>query len=118
MVGRPGGAISHINPILYVSNISASISFYSDALGLELYHEFGDPADFAIVGRDGNEIYLCQGGQGSPGTWLAIFVADLAGLYEHLTATGRSVLMPLQSDKGEFRVEDPDGHVLRIFGGG
>lgn len=84
-------------------------------LGLELFHTFGAPADFAIIGRDGHQIYLCQNGQGQPGTWLALFVTDRGALRRRLSAHGCEVVEPDTGDGGEFRVRDPDGHVLRIY---
>jgi catechol 2,3-dioxygenase-like lactoylglutathione lyase family enzyme len=112
----PGGRLNHVNPILNVSNLTASIAFYTEVLRFELLHTFGDPADFAIVGRDGNQIYLCEHGQGHAGTWLALFVADPAAMYEHLTAENVEMLLPYEGSGGEFRVVDPDSHVLRFFG--
>jgi catechol 2,3-dioxygenase-like lactoylglutathione lyase family enzyme len=115
VAGFPGGKLNHVNPILNVSDLRASVDFYTRIVGFELYHTFGDPADFAIVGRDGEQVYLCERGQGSAGTWLALFVADQVALYERLRANGVTVLMPYDGSGGEFRVEDPDGHVLRVF---
>jgi catechol 2,3-dioxygenase-like lactoylglutathione lyase family enzyme len=111
----PGGRLNHVNPILNVFDLRASVDFYTRIVGFELYHTFGEPADFAIVGRDGEQVYLCEQGQGSTGTWLALFVADQAALYERLQAHDVTVLMPYDGSGGEFRVEDPDGHVLRVF---
>ena len=116
MADFPGGTVNHINPILNVADLSASITFYTEVIGFELIHTFGDPADFGIVGRDGHQIYLCEQNQGHPGTWLALFVADPVRTYEHLVANGVEMLTPHRSSEGEFRVVDPDGHVLRFFG--
>ncbi|MFI7066040.1 hypothetical protein ACIBL3_33925 [Kribbella sp. NPDC050124] len=33
---------------------------YTNNLGFKLLHTFGDPADFAILGHDEREIYLCH----------------------------------------------------------
>ncbi|GIH11786.1 hypothetical protein Rhe02_98530 [Rhizocola hellebori] len=116
MTGFPGGQINHINPILNVSSLRDSIDFYTRVVGLELYHTFGEPADFAIVGRDGQQIYLAERAQGQPGTWLAVFVSDPAAMREYLAANGAHLVDAEQSDMGEYRVQDPDGHVLRLFG--
>ncbi len=114
MTGVPGGELNHLNPILNVSDLGTSIAFYSENLGFELLHTFGDPADFAIIGRGTHQIYLCRQGQGQPGTWLGLFVTDPTALHQHVAANGTKVLMP-PDNGGEFRIEDPDGHVLRIF---
>lgn len=115
MSGSTGGVLVHINPILNVSDLQSSIRFYAEVLDFELLGTFGDPADFAIVHWDGHEIYLCVNGQGQPGTWLALFVSKPAALYERLVANEVEILTPYPGDDGEFRVADPDGHVLRVF---
>lgn len=115
MANFPGGRLACINPILNVSDLAASVAFYTEVLGLELYHSFGNPTDFAIIGRDGQQIYLCQNGQGQPGTWLALFVTDRNALRRRLTTHGYEIVVPETGDGGEFRVQDPDGHVLRIL---
>lgn len=112
----PGGQINHINPILNVSSLRDSIDFYTRVVGLELHHTFGEPADFAIVGRDGQQIYLAEQAQGQPGTWLAVFVSDHVAMREHLAANGVRLVEAEQLGADEYRVEDPDGHVLRFFG--
>jgi catechol 2,3-dioxygenase-like lactoylglutathione lyase family enzyme len=114
-MGFPGGKINHVNPILRVADLAGSIDFYTRMLGMEVHHTFGEPADFAIIGRDGLQIYLCQGGQGHAGTWLAMFVSDPLALREHLVAGGIGVFEPDEASPGEYRVQDPDGHVLRLF---
>ena len=115
MVSFPGGKINHVNPILRVVNLANSVDFYSRMLGMEVHHTFGEPADFAIVGRDGHQIYLCERAQGHAGTWLAMFVSDPLALREHLMANGVRVVEPDAAGAGEYRVEDPDGHVVRLF---
>ncbi|GAB3811730.1 VOC family protein [Kribbella italica] len=115
MPGSTGGALVHINPILNVSDLQASIKFYTEVLDFELLGTFGYPADFGIIRWDQHEIYLCVNGQGQPGTWLALFVSEPAALCDRLVANDAEVLMPYAGDGGEFRVADPDGHVLRVF---
>ena len=115
MPGSTGGVLVHINPILNVSDLQSSITFYTHVLGFELLDTFGDPASYGTIRWDQHEIYLCENGQGQPGTWLALFVSEPATLYEQLVANDVKVLMPYADDGGEFRVADPDGHVLRVF---
>ena len=112
MTRTPGGNLVHLNPILAVSDLNVSIAFYTENLGFEQRHSFGDPPDFAIIGHGEHEIYLCLEGQGQPGTWLGLFVDDPAGLHDDLVAKG---VQPITRLESEFRVEDPDGHVLRVF---
>jgi catechol 2,3-dioxygenase-like lactoylglutathione lyase family enzyme len=117
MPGSTGGVLVHINPILNVSDLQASIKFYTEVLDFELLATYGDPADFGIIRWDEHEIYLCVNGQGQPGTWLALFVSKQVALYERLVSAGATILKPYAGDGGEFHVADPDGHVLRVFAG-
>lgn len=113
MSGFAGGKLTNLNPILNVTQLDASISFYTEVLGLELYHTFGDPPDFAIVGRDGLQIYLCENGQGIGETWLAFFVENLVSMIGTLKAKGVEISQPFGGN--EFHIKDPDGHVFRIM---
>ncbi|WP_405059118.1 VOC family protein [Kribbella sp. NBC_01505] len=115
MADPPGGTLTHLNPILNVTDLDASIAFYTEILGFKLLHTFGDPADFAIIGHGDHQIYLCHNCQGQRGTWLALFVSDPEGLHEHLMANAVELTMALEASGSEFRANDPDGHVLRFF---
>lgn len=112
--------ISHLTPILRVSDFSASMAYYTQCLGFTKAWEYGDPPDFGCVKRDSIELFLCLGGQGQPGTWISMFVLDVDALYEELSRRGAGVVRaPVDEPWGmrEMLVEDPDGHTFR-FGTG
>lgn len=113
---RTKHAMCTIIPILRVADLRRSICFYRDMLGFDV--EWGDGPDstFASVIRDGCALYLCEGDQGNEGTWIWIGVADARGLCEDLRVRGAEILMEIENFVWalEFRIEDPDGHVLRI----
>jgi hypothetical protein len=60
--------------------MAASLKYYVDVLGFRNAH-WGTEL-FTSVNRDGAGIYLCQGWQGAPGTWVWVGVEDVASLYE------------------------------------
>jgi predicted enzyme related to lactoylglutathione lyase len=101
-------------PILGVKDMSVSIRYYVDVLGFQ-NAEWGNN-DFTSVNRDNAGIYLCQGDQGHPGTWVWIGVEDVAALYEEYKAAGASFRHPPRNFPWayEMKVEDPDGHILRF----
>lgn len=101
-------------PILSVANLLVSVSYYVEALGFTRANWGNDI--FTSVSRDRAAIYLCQGGQGRPGTWVWIGVEDAATLYEEYKASGARILRAPQNYPWAFEmhVEDPDGHVLRF----
>ena len=106
-------AIENVIPILRVQNLATSRRFYMDALGFSLDWDAGT---MISVSRDGKSIMLCEGDQGQPGTWLWIGVEDADVLLDEFSAKGANICMPPQNFSWayEFRVEDPDGHVLRF----
>jgi catechol 2,3-dioxygenase-like lactoylglutathione lyase family enzyme len=107
--------IEGIQPILNVKDMAVSRAFYIDGLG---FKEAGwGTDDFTSVNRDKSGIYLCRGGQGSPGTWLWVgFDGDIFELYRQLQSKGIHIRQPPLNFSWalEMHVEDPDGHVLRF----
>jgi ankyrin repeat protein len=104
-------------PILNVKNVPASIAYYVDKLGFQKEWDWGKPATFGCVARDTVQIFLCEGGQGSPGTWISIFVHDVDALYEDYQRRAATIrLKPTNFPWGlrEMNVEDLDGHCLRL----
>jgi predicted enzyme related to lactoylglutathione lyase len=101
-------------PILSVADMARSLQYYVEVLGFSNAEWGGD--DFTHVSRDAAGIYLCQGGQGQPGTWVWIGVEDVASLYQEYAASGATILhAPLNFPWAyEMKVQDPDGHVLRF----
>ena len=102
------------NPILRVSDMARSVHYYVGVLGFANADWGGD--DFTMVTRDAAGIYLCEGDQGSAGTWAWVGVDDVAALHREYVASGAKVVaVPRNFPWGyEMKVEDPDGHVLRF----
>ncbi len=105
--------IETINPILNVKDVAASVRYYVKSLGFTKA-PWGDA--FTFVSRDGHGIYLNQGGQGQPGTWIWIGVSDVEALYEEFLGAGAIVRHPPRNYPWalEMHVADPDGHILRF----
>src|SRR5579872_880752 len=104
-------------PILNVKNVPASIDYYVNKLGFSKKWDWGNPPTFACVVRDKVNIFLCQGAQGRPGTWMSIFMDDVDALYEDYKKAGAIIrLLPTNMPWGtrEMNVEDLDGHRLRM----
>lgn len=106
-------------PILNVKNVPAAIVYYEQKLGFRKEWDWGSPPTFGCVYRDGVRIFLCQGAQGSPGTWMSISVRDVDALYEEYQGRGaiiRQVPTNFPWGMREMNVEDLDGHRLRLGG--
>jgi GNAT superfamily N-acetyltransferase len=103
----------NIQPILRVADIQRSVKYYVEVLGFTKA-PWGD--QFTAVSRDGCGIYLCQGSQGQPGTWVWAGVGNVDELYNEYKASGAMIRVPPRNYPWAFEmhVEDPDGHVLRF----
>jgi len=118
---RSANRFEHVVPILAVKKLAASIAYYVDKLGFEKKWEWGDPPDFASVGREEVELFLSLNSQGGPGMWMSIFVQDIDALYEAYKKTGAIIRKPPADypwGVREMTVEDLDGHCLRMGGDG
>jgi len=106
-----------VTPILRVSNFAASMDYYVNKLGFTKRWDWGDPPTFGCVARDKVSIFLCEGAQGRPGTWIMIFLHDVDALYTDYKQRGAKVLQPptnMPWETREMHVEEPDGHRLRF----
>ncbi len=113
--GKPARTrFEHADPILSVAEMRRTLRYYLDVLGFT-NAEWGSD-DFTCVTRDGASIYLCQGDQGHPGTWVWLGVEDVEALHEEYKKSGAMILQPPQNFPWacEMRVGDPDRHVLRF----
>lgn len=108
-----------VTPIFNVKNLAASIDYYINKLGFEKNWDWGTPPTFASVQRGKVHIFLCEGGQGQPGTWIEIFMDDVDSLYEEYKRRGAVIIQPPKNFPWETRemlVEDLDGHRIRMGG--
>jgi predicted enzyme related to lactoylglutathione lyase len=94
--------------------MARSLRYYVDVLGFTNADWGSD--DFTCVSRDGASIYLSQGDQGQPGTWVWVGVSDVNLLFAEYTEAGATILQPPERFPWawEMKVGDPDGHVLRF----
>jgi predicted enzyme related to lactoylglutathione lyase len=102
-----------VTPILRVQNVSASIDYYVQKLGFKI--DWQTPI-FASVSRDRCHIFLSQGDQGRPGSWVWIGVEDAEALLSEYQAKGAKIRHPPTNYAWayEMQVEDPDGNILRL----
>src|SRR5262245_14479446 len=104
--------VSGLTPILYASDFQRTMDYFVDKLGFRKLWDWGSPPTFGAVARDQSEIFLCQGGQGQPGTWLSIFVDDVDELHDELVKRGATITSPPRNESWgmrEMKVECPDG---------
>jgi catechol 2,3-dioxygenase-like lactoylglutathione lyase family enzyme len=102
-----------VTPILRVQSLDASIAYYIQRLGFQL--DWRGPY-FASVSRARCHIFLCEGDQGNPGSWVWIGVDDAQTVYDEYRNKGAKLRHPPTNYEWayEMQVEDLDGNVLRI----
>jgi hypothetical protein len=125
--------LSHVTPILNVSDVGASIEWF-ERLGWERGFTWNDgggivgaagenvhgPADFGSVRFGHAEIFLCRDGQGQPGTWMSWWLRTPADVDEaHALAVEHelTVTHPPTDEPWnvrEFHLRHPDGHIFRV----
>ncbi|HEV3220993.1 MAG TPA: bleomycin resistance family protein [Candidatus Acidoferrales bacterium] len=128
--------IFHINPILNVSNLPDSFSWF-EKWGWRKMFDWGTPPTFGAVGASEKvEIFLCQGAQGGrgkgantttftkdgdenadKGVWMSVFVDDVDAVHKRCVAAGLDVTFPptnMPWGIREMHLRHPDGHVFRV----
>lgn len=123
----PDMALTHI---LVVSDIAASVAWYRDVLGAELFREYGGTS--AVFSFNGTWQLLVTGGEptedkptvrfappGDPDRVehaFTIRVEDCQDAYETLRDRGAGFLTPPHDWGAEIRCffRDPDGHLFEI----
>ena len=104
-------------PILYSTDVAASVAYFRDKLKFANSWTWDDPPTFAGLYDGTVEIFFSKGDQGSPATWIAVVVDDVDEYYEMIKDTGAKIISPPDTENRgtcEMLVECPDGHIVRI----
>ncbi|MBV8099476.1 MAG: VOC family protein [Verrucomicrobia bacterium] len=100
---------------LRVANMQASVRFYRDVLGLEIFYG-GEGSDFtSLRTRDGDTILNLEHGNPSIQWGRLIFhISDVDRFWAYLMEKGLHPDRPQDASWGEryFHMPDPDGHEL------
>jgi uncharacterized glyoxalase superfamily protein PhnB len=108
-----GGA----TPVLRVRDTSFSMDYYTRALGFKVNFQFPEQNPFfASISRGKCCLFLSEGDQGNPGSWVWIDGKDVEALHEEFRAAGAKIRHPPTNYPWavEMQVEDPDGNILRF----
>jgi catechol 2,3-dioxygenase-like lactoylglutathione lyase family enzyme len=113
---------------MIVTDVDASVSFYTTHLGFSLVEQYG-PA-MAILSRDDMTIWLAgpkasanrpmpDGAQPSPGGWnrIVLTIDDLAATMLRLRGAGVTFRNEILAGPGgqQVLISDPSGNVIELF---
>lgn len=127
---------SRLVPELDVSNLDASLSFYSSLLGFSVLYERPEERFVCLILEEALLMIEEAAGPGrrfrtaplthpfGRGINLQIQISDVDTMLERITVAGQSPLIPIEerwytTDRGpvgnrQFVVEDPDGYLLQF----
>jgi catechol 2,3-dioxygenase-like lactoylglutathione lyase family enzyme len=121
-MGAPPVTIEGLVPMAHVADLPRSIAFYGQ-LGLEVggRWEHEGRLVWAELCRGATRLFISQAdapvSRTEQGVLFYLYSQDLVGLRAQLLASGLApseISHPPYMERGEFRIEDPDGYVLLI----
>jgi len=113
--------VGYSTPVLHVAEIERSIHFY-ELLGLVTVDtDRRKPLGWARLHCEGGALMLLRADEpvdpSAQAVFLYMYTPDLAGLREHLLASGVNVSpirYPEYMRSGEMRIDDPDGYAILV----
>lgn len=112
-------AFGRIAATVAVTDMTRSIAFYTEVLGMRQTFQNGDPVGFVILRRGAAELHLtlARDHRGTDRNVAHLLVADAAALCDHLAARGVRIVKGLRdADFGlrTFVFADPDGNRIDV----
>ena len=113
--------VGYSTPMLHVAEIERSIRFY-ELLGFATVDtDRGKPLGWARLHCEGGAVMFLRAEEPVDGSaqalMLYMYTPDLAGLREHLLASGvkvQPIRYPEYMPSGEIQVRDPDGYAVMV----
>ena len=112
---QPVVTCEQYHAVLCVSDLSASIEFYTSKLGFLLAFTQGEPARFAGVNFSATQLFLEHGTPSPTGCGLYYVVDNADAMCELCRVAGIAIAMePADRDYGlrDFSIRDPDGYYI------
>ena len=120
--------ITHVETIVFVSDIASSTAFYRDVLGQPIKHDYGQIVMFehGFSIHDGPNLLentyknpgaFPNGPQGKDNLDIYFETDDLEGALAAVVESGAEIIHPIEVQpwgQRVFRFHDPDGHIVEI----
>ena len=104
-------------PILYATDVSKSIAYFTEQLKFKNQWEWDSPSTFGGIYDGDVELFFCKTDQGHPGICISIMVENVDDYYESIKDSGAIILSKPDTKEWNMRemlVECPDGHIIRF----
>ena len=122
-------SLAAISPSFIVTDVDRTIAFYSDKLGFEVRFREKDAPWFAVIGREGAQLFIKSEGGITPvpnhtrhqhlRLDAFIYTSDPESLAKEFEEKGVAFSTPLNTSTSDglagFELTDPDGYVI-FFG--
>lgn len=102
-------------PTLHVSDIYASLEFYTQKLGFTEQFVWGEPVVFAGITLDKTTIHLALVKEVQNKAMVNFVVSSASELYQVQLSNGVKIVVPIDDREyglRDYQVEDPDGNLI------
>lgn len=112
--------MKHLSPILAVTDVAASVRYYTEILGFEDGWVWGEPPDHGGVGKNETAFQFTRNlelAATAGGREFWVRVSSIESLFGQHTAAGAEIVWPLEAKPWgvrEYAVRDNSGYVLRF----
>lgn len=106
---------THCYPVLPVTNVTGTQKYYRDVLGFTI--DWRDGESFGQVSNGDIAIFFQKVDTPTPGYVIVLNTENADAVYEAFQQAKANIVDPIQTRTWglrEFRVQDINGHVLRI----
>lgn len=121
--------LAAISPSFIVSDVDRTIAFYRDTLGFEVRFREKEAPWFAVIGREGAQLFIKSEGRIAPvpnhtrhrhlRLDAFVYTADPESLAKEFAAKGAAFSTPFNKNTSDgltgFELTDPNGYIL-FFG--
>ncbi|HSL59718.1 MAG TPA: glyoxalase superfamily protein [Acidimicrobiales bacterium] len=114
--GRHADRFRNCAAIINVDDVAATAAWYTDVLGFDLEHGWGDPLEHASMRCGASSFHFSTGQPTTPQTsYVTVYCDDVDALHDDYAGRGVEIVMPLMDapwGARTFMINDRDGHLL------
>ena len=94
-MSRHAARVRNAAAITYVPDVAEALAFYTEVLGFELDHTFGDPPEHASIIAGPSSFHFSRSDQvGPPSGYVTVYVDDVDAIHDDLVTRGVTISIP------------------------